>query len=227
MIELNNIDKSYGKEKVLNDLSLTIDSGKITVLVGKNGSGKSTLIRIMAGLVMPDSGDVTLANGLTMGVMLGGDVNLYNKLTGREIIEFFGQLRGMSSACINKRIDEMDEILDLSEFINKRAYTFSRGMRQKIALTISVIHNPDIILLDEPSTGLDIEAVNDVIRFLKYLKSDNKTIFIASHNVFEISDLSDSIAFLKNGKINKKVSTDTFFENCPSAEKSKCILHEI
>lgn len=226
MINLININKRYGKEKILDNLCLNIDSGKITVLVGKNGSGKSTLIKIMSGLIKADSGEI-VNEELKMGVMLGGDVNLYNKLTGKEIITFFGELRGLSSIEIDKKINEMDQILGLADFINKKAYTYSRGMKQKIALTVSVIHDPDIILLDEPSTGLDVEAVDDVIRFLKYLKEKNKTIFIATHNVFEISDLSDYIVFLKDRKISKKVSTETFFKDCLANEKSKYILNEI
>ncbi len=227
MIAIENLSKSYGKKNVINNLNLEIESGAITSLVGKNGSGKSTLIRMISGLIKPDEGKIKTDKNEKMGVLLGGDVSLYANLTGYEILEFFGGLYNMKKADIYIKIEEMDSILDMSDFLNKRSYTFSRGMKQKVALTIATLHDPDILLLDEPSTGLDIDAANDVISFLEYLKSKDKTILIATHNIFEISDLSDNIAFLKNGKISKKVKTSEFFSDSNIDNKSKLLLNEI
>jgi len=158
---------------------------------------------------------------------MGGEVNLYRNLTAYEIIHYFGNLHGMKKKDINKKMAELDEVLNFKNFINQKAYTFSRGMNQKVAFIISLIHNPDILLLDEPSTGLDLEASNDVINFIKYLKTQNKTILIATHNIFEISDLSDNIAFLSNGNIQQKISTSLFFKNCPPDRKNDYIIKEL
>ena len=227
MINVINLNKRFGDKPVINNLSLSVGSGEITALVGKNGAGKSTLIRLISGLLKPDSGKIEMNDNAKIGVLLGGDVSFYGNLTADEIIRYFGKLHGIDDLSIRKQIDILDDILKFKDFINKRAYTFSRGMRQKIALVISIIHNPDVLLLDEPSTGMDLEAANDVIDFIKYLKTENKTILIATHNIFEISDLSDNIAFLNNGKIQKKVETRRFFEECPHDEKNSYIINAI
>ena len=227
MINITNLNKTFSNNIVINNLNLKIENSEITALVGFNGAGKSTLIRIIAGLYKQDSGSITMPPNTKIGVLLGGDVSLYKNLTGYELIQYFGKLYGLENNTIKEQIEKLDKILHFNDFINKQSYTFSRGMKQKIALVISIIHNPDILLLDEPSTGLDLEATNDVINFIKYLKSQEKTILIATHNIFEISDLSDSIAFISGGKIRKKILTKDFFSNCPANEKSTYLISEM
>lgn len=226
MIKIENLQKSFKGNKVIDNLSLEINSGEITALVGKNGAGKSTLIRLISGIYKPDSGKIYIdgSSEKDIGVLLGGDVSLYSNLTAFEIIDFFSKLHHIDSKTLNIRIDELDKILSFKSFLNKKAKTLSRGMRQKIALTISIIHNPGILLLDEPSTGLDLEAANDVINFLKFLKQKEKTILIATHNIYEISDLSDCIAFMNGGKIQGKVETEAFFKSREEVDKSKLII---
>ncbi|MBQ8635530.1 ABC transporter ATP-binding protein [bacterium] len=224
MIDIVNLNKKFADHPVIDNLSLSIEDGEITALVGANGAGKSTLIRLLSGLYKPDSGKIFMNKNTKIGVLLGGDVNLYKNLTGFEIVQYFGKLHGLNNNDISERINSLIDILHMKDFINKPANTFSRGMKQKVALTISIIHNPDVLFLDEPSTGMDIEASNDVINFIKYLKKQNKTILIATHNIFEISDLSDKIAFINNGKIHKKVATKMFFNNCPQDEKNAHII---
>lgn len=227
MICIEHLEKSLSKNKIIDGLSLTVNDAEITALVGKNGAGKSTLIRLISGLLKPDGGRIEIQGNSSIGVLLGGDVNLYPTLTARETILYFGKLHGMNPQAINARILELDEILNFQSFLHKQTYTLSRGMRQKIAFMLSVIHNPSILLLDEPSTGLDIEAANDVIRFIKYLKSEGKTIFIATHNIFEISELSDCIAFMDCGKITEKVQTVAFFENGGGKSKNELLLNTL
>lgn len=224
MIKINNLSKKFLDKSVISDLYLEIPDNKITVLVGKNGSGKSTLIRLISGLLKPDSGSIDIDENFSMGILLGGDVNLYGNLSGYETLNFFGLLHGLSTLQIQKATDRLNEVLDFKHFLHKKTSTLSRGMRQKLALGISIIHDPNILLLDEPSTGLDIESSNDVINFLKYLKSEHKTIFIATHNIFEISDLSDDIAILANGEITQKLSSYDFFLSCPSDAKSQALI---
>lgn len=227
MIQIENLSKTFTDKPIINSLNLKIENGEIVALVGHNGSGKSTLIRLIAGLLEPDSGHIRMSGNKKVGVLLGGDVNLYANLTGIEIINFYANIRGMKMHEIQYRIQYLDEIIKFKSFMNKKAYTFSRGMRQKIAIVLSVIHDPDIILLDEPSTGLDITTENEIINFMRFLKTQNKTILIATHNIFEISDLSTSIAFLKNGYISKMISTKAFFENCEKAFKSNLLISEL
>lgn len=227
LIIMTNLNKKFSDNIVINDLNLTIKDHEITALVGENGAGKSTLIRMIAGLYKPDSGSIKIDSKEKIGVLLGSDVSLYKNLSGDEIIYYFGKLYGLDDFTIKERVKTLDRILNFSPFISKKAYTYSRGMKQKIAFVISMIHDPDVLLLDEPSTGLDLEATNDIISFIKYLKSDGKTILIATHNIFEISDLSDSIAFIYQGKIRKKVNTSSFFQACPQDEKCSYLISEM
>ena len=146
MIDIINLTKTFNGHPILNNLNLTIESGEITALVGKNGAGKSTLIRSISGLLKPDSGEIQIKNNSQIGILMGGEVNLYRNLTAYEIIHYFGSLHGMKKKDINKKMAELDEVLNFKNFINQKAYTFSRGMNQKVAFIISLIHNPDILL---------------------------------------------------------------------------------
>lgn len=227
MIDVINLNKSFAKTKVIDDLNLKINDGEITALLGKNGAGKTTLIRLITGLYKKDSGTIEMDENTKIGVLLGGDISLYGNLTGYENIQYFGRLYGLKDDIIKSRIEELDKVLCFNDYINKYAHTFSRGMKQKVALAISIIHDPNLLLFDEPSTGLDIEAIDDVINFIKYLKEQGKTILIATHNIFEISDLSDTIAFMNNGKIISKVNSKEFFENCRNDQKSTCLINAL
>lgn len=224
MVEILNLSKSFSKSKVIDGLNLNIETGKITALVGKNGAGKSTLIRLISGVLKPDGGEIRLEKSAVIGTLMGGDIALNNYLSGKEIITFYGKINNLSRSVIEKRIDELDEALHFKSFYSHRSFQYSRGMRQKIAFANCLIANPNLLLLDEPSTGLDLETANDVIEFIKFLKSKNKSILVATHNIFEISDLSDNIAILKNGKAAEYLSTADFFKDCKSSEKSECLM---
>lgn len=218
MIEINNISKSLKNNTVIQNLSLTVNSSQITALIGKNGSGKTTLMRLISGLLKPDSGNIN-CNTKNIGVLIGGDVNLYENLTGYENLKYFAELHNMSKKEFSARCDELAEILKFNDFINERSGIYSRGMKQKIAFASAIIHNPDTILLDEPSTGLDILTAFDVINFIKYCKSKNKTILISTHNITEITDLSDNIAILSNKQVIAHCSIKDFFADYNNEEK--------
>lgn len=227
MLSIYNLNKSLDGVKIIDNLTLNLVSGEITALVGKNGCGKTTLIRLISGLLFPDSGQIVKKSRCQIGTLLGGDVNFHNNLTALEILTFFGKIYGISNADIKERISMIDDIISLKPFLNKQAYTFSRGMKQKLAFAISVIHDPEIILLDEPSTGFDIEVLHSVIKFIKFLSTKNKTILISTHNTFEIFDLSDNIAFISNGKINKIVKTKDFCGNLSIEHKLLKLMNEV
>lgn len=218
MIEIKNISKSFKDNTVIDNLSLTVKSSHITALVGKNGSGKTTLMRLISGLLKPDCGTIFCDNK-DLGILIGGDVHLYENLSGYENLEYFALLHNMSKKDFYSRYYELTEILKFNDFINERTSLYSRGMKQKIAFASAIIHNPSTILLDEPSTGLDILTASDVINFIKYCKDERKTILISTHNISEIADLSDTIAILSNKKIISQSSCKDFFADCNKEEK--------
>lgn len=211
MITITNVTKSFDKMTVVNDISFNVKSGQITGLIGSNGSGKSTTMRMIATLLKQDCGQIIVNDIDTirhphkarreMGILLGGDIALYERLTARENIIYFSALQGIDMQVAEKRLNDLSKLLDMQEYLDRKTIGFSRGMRQKVAFARAIIHSPSIILLDEPSTGLDINSIRDVQNFILYCKSQEKTILISTHNSHEIDKLCDNLVFIENGKI--------------------------
>ena len=213
MVQVNCINKSFRSmnRKAIQNVSFVAKPGVITGLLGANGSGKTTLMRLISGVLTPDSGNISICGAdihrdpstakQHLGVLLGGDISLYNRLTAYENIMYFAELQGVNTSIAKRRICELAHILEMDDFLDRRVTGFSRGMRQKIAFCRTVIHNPDVILLDEPSTGLDIYSIRDVEKFILYYKSLGKTILLSTHNVHEIEALCDHIIILNEGQI--------------------------
>lgn len=218
MIKIDNISKVFKiKERkktntkiALQDISANIEKGDTVGLIGKNGSGKSTLLKIISCLYKPTQGsifindlDISKNSNQTkkeLGILFGGDAGLYNRLTAYENIEYFGQLNGMKKNDIDTNIKQYMKFFDLEDYINRRVDNFSRGMKQKTLFLRSVIHNPSLIILDEPSTGLDVQAINEVSQFIKFNQENKKTIIISSHNMNEIETLCNKVLILKDSK---------------------------
>lgn len=212
MVEATNVSKSFGKVNVLNSVSFKLGSEKVTGLIGANGAGKSTLIRMIATLIKPDSGNIHVAGFDTqknpfevrkrIGVLLGGEIYLYNRLTARENILYYAQMQGIPKGLAQTRINEYAEKLDICEYIDRKTFGFSVGMRQKVAFIRSIIHDPDILLLDEPSTGLDLISANVVHKMIQQYKDCGKSILISTHNPYEMESLCDDFLFVKHRTIH-------------------------
>ena len=211
MIIANHISKSFGRKTVIDDLSFCAKAGRVTGLLGANGCGKTTTMRLLSTIIKPDCGTIKICdidainNPKTarkkIGILLGGDIALYDRLTAYENIMYFAKLQGVETKTANQRIEEFASIFKMDTYINNRVENFSRGMRQKIALVRTTIHEPEVLLLDEPSTGLDIYSIRDVHNFISNEKQKGKTILLSTHNTAEIEALCDDIAIIKNGKI--------------------------
>lgn len=213
MIQVNHVTKAFRSmdRAAVNDVSFAAQPGCITGLLGANGSGKTTLMRLISGLLTPDSGNISIcgvdahrnpaAAKEHLGMLLGGDVSLYNRLTAYENMMYFAKLQDVPLPVSRKRIEEFSAMLGMEDYLHRRVAGLSRGMRQKIAFCRTVIHNPDVLLLDEPSTGLDIYSVRDVETFIQYCKSQGKTILLSTHNAHEIETLCDHILILKEGQL--------------------------
>jgi len=190
------------------DVSLQCDKGQVLGLLGPNGAGKTTTLRMLSTALKPDSGsiiidDVDVVKSPVLARkkigFLSGSTGLYGRLTGRENIQYFGRLNGMSEQAIASKIDEIAEQLDMHSFLDRRSENFSTGMKQKTSIARAVIHNPNVVILDEPTTGLDIMAAKTVIDFIKDLKSKGTPVIFSTHHLDEVSELCDHITVIDHG----------------------------
>lgn len=206
-VECRDVSFSYGERKAVEELSLCVEHGSLHALVGPDGAGKSTLIKLIATLLKPDRGEV-LIHGINAGPdrevrkligYLPQEFNLYPDLTVRETLEFFGSAYGMNRKELKERINELVEIVDLEEKLDARAGSLSGGMKQKLLLITSIIHNPPVLLLDEPSTGIDPVSRHEIWQYIYSLHNQGTTILIATPFMDE-AERCEKVTFLYDGK---------------------------
>ena len=217
MIEAKNLRKSFGSVAAVDSVGFTAQDGAVTGLLGPNGAGKTTSLRMIYGLMKPDNGAIlvdnheVVENPLAVLERLGvlpDQVGLYPRLTAREHIRYFGNLRGLSGQGLESQIDSWIKILDLTAVADRRVAGFSHGERTKVALARALVHDPQNILLDEPTNGLDVmstRAVRDVIR---RLKAEGRCVLFSSHVMQEVSALCDHIVVLAAGRVAAEGSAD-------------------
>lgn len=194
----------------LDDVNFTLNDGEITGLLGLNGAGKSTLMRLIYGLLQPSVGDVWVnqhqvsktpnAARQQLGV-LPDDTGLYKRLTARENIRYFGELQGLQGAQLEQSIEQLITWLGMDNIAERRAEGFSLGERMKTALARAIVHQPQHILLDEPTNGLDVITTRAVRRLLHELKQQGRCVIFSSHLMHEVSGLCDRIIVISHGKI--------------------------
>ncbi|HSC69334.1 MAG TPA: ATP-binding cassette domain-containing protein [Cellvibrio sp.] len=211
-MQLPGIKKSTAPATItaLDDVSFTLNDGEITGLLGLNGAGKSTLMRLIYGLLQPTAGDVWInehqvsknpnAARQLLGV-LPDDTGLYKRLTARENIRYFGELQGMQGAALENAINQLISWLGMEKIAERRAEGFSLGERMKTALARAIVHQPQHILLDEPTNGLDVITTRAVRRMLHELKQQGRCVIFSSHLMHEVSGLCDRIIVISHGKI--------------------------
>ncbi|VXC36542.1 ABC transporter ATP-binding protein [Bacillus sp. 349Y] len=224
MIEVKDLSKSYLSKKnrvdVLKNVSFCINQGEVVGLLGSNGAGKTTLIKSLCGLIEPDAGQVTIRNLAVnhqdkralkyISSVLEGNRNLYWRLTVKENIEYFLGNRGISRKSISIEMDNLLKKFSLLEKKNELVKNLSRGMQQKVAIIIALMSQTEVLLLDEPTLGLDVEANNEIRNFLKEIvKTEKKTILISSHDMNLIERLCDRVIIINKGE----VVTDDSVEN--------------
>lgn len=209
VITTRNLGKTY-KEKVLNNINLDIQAGEIIGYIGPNGAGKSTTIKILTGIIPDFDGDATVLgfdirkDTLEVKKRIGyipENASLYDTLTPMEYLHFIGQLYKIESSQIDKKAKELLNVFELGNHADSRMTTFSKGMRQKVLLIAGMIHNPTILFLDEPLSGLDANAVILVKEILTQLKRSGKTIFYSSHLMDVVEKISDRIIIINKGEM--------------------------
>ncbi|ATD53794.1 ABC transporter ATP-binding protein [Clostridium chauvoei] len=211
MLQLKNVTKNFKKTTVVDNISFDVNEGEIVGLLGENGAGKTTTLRMVSTMLQISNGEITV-NGIDVkknpekvrkeiGILFGGDVGLYDRLTGRENIRYFANLYGMSKLEANKRIDDLAKSFGMEDYIDKPVGKYSRGMKQKISISRSIVHNPSVMLFDEPTTGLDVSAARIVQSFILQCKKENKVILFSSHSMKEVEKLCDRVVIINKGNL--------------------------
>jgi len=248
MIEVSNLNKEFSLNKkqrqelgikdksvkVLHDVSFTCRPGRIYSLLGPNGAGKTTTLRIIATILRATSGTVKVsgidlnenpsAARAKMG-FLTGTTGLYERLTPEEMINYFGNLNNMDKKLIEDRKERLFTLLGMHDFANKRIGKLSTGMRQKVNITRTMIHDPEVVVFDEPTTGLDVITAKNIIELIRDCKDQGKTVIFSSHIMSEVDLLCDDLGIIHNGKILFNDSMENFRSQMQTDNLTEEFIH--
>jgi sodium transport system ATP-binding protein len=222
MITVNNLTKIYRDKKrgeivAVDRISFAAEAGEIFGLLGPNGAGKTTALRMLATILRPSDGTAkigghdlsTEAAQVRQKIgFLSGDMGLYHRLTPRELLRFFGRLSGMNGGQLDHRINHLFTLFDMHRFADSKIDSLSTGMRQKTAITRTLVHDPPIFILDEPTSGLDVPTAQVVEQFIRAAKDAGKCIVLSTHIMEEAEYLCDRIAVINHGKIRALGTVD-------------------
>jgi sodium transport system ATP-binding protein len=203
-------DKKRGTIRAVDNVSLVCRPGQIYGLLGANGAGKTTTLRVLATILEPSGGTATVAGHdvveqpqkvrASLG-FLSTATALYPRLTAQEMVEYFGRLNGLEEAVLKKRLDEIFERLDMNGFRDRRCDKLSTGMKQKTSIARTLIHDPQVMIFDEPTLGLDIMTARTIIEFIRECRQRGKTVIFSTHVMSEVEKLCDTIGIIQAGKL--------------------------
>lgn len=210
MIEVTGLSKTFEAQRAVHELSFTVSAGEVFGLLGPNGAGKTTTLRLLATLLTPSSGHARVAGfdvalepervRAAIGVV-SGTMGLYDRLTGREILRYFGRLYGMTRGQVDARVEELDALLRLGDTLTRRAGDFSTGMKQKIVIARAILHDPPVIFFDEATSGLDVMARRSVLDFVKAYPKGARAVVYSTHVMSEVEELCGRVAILYEGRL--------------------------
>jgi sodium transport system ATP-binding protein len=210
-------DKKRGEIRAVDHVSFTCRPGQIYGLLGANGAGKTTTLRLLATLLRPTSGTATVAGFDTVVDsqrvrasvgFLATSTALYGRLTARETIAYFGRLNGLTAAQVADRTRRLADELDLHEFLDRRVDKFSTGMKQKTSIARTVVHDPAVLIFDEPTIGLDVMTARNIVRFVRDCRARGKTVIYSTHVMSEVEKLCDVIGIIHQGRLVAEGSLD-------------------
>ncbi len=215
MIDARNLtktfrDKKRGEIRAADDISFCVSPGQIYGLLGANGAGKTPTLRLLATLLQPTGGSATVAGfdvvrdpqkvRANVG-FLAASTALYGRLTAREMIAYFGKLNGLPDAEIRTRTKRLADELDMHEFLDRRCDKFSTGMKQKTSIARTLIHDPAVMIFDEPTLGLDVMTARAIVKFVRECRNRGKTVIYSTHVMSEVEKLCDTIGIIHGGKL--------------------------
>ena len=194
----------------LRDISFTCHPGRVFTLLGPNGAGKTTALRLIATMLRPTSGSITVMgvdvarNPVEARKRLGfltGNTGLYDRLTPDEMVKYYADLHGMDAQTYRHRRDELFSLLGIHEFAKRRIGKLSTGMKQKVSIARTIIHNPEVVVFDEPTAALDVITSRSIIQLIKDCRTQNKTVIFSTHRMGEVSLLSDDLSIIHRGSL--------------------------
>jgi sodium transport system ATP-binding protein len=203
-------DKKRGEIRAVDNVSFCCRPGKIFGLLGVNGAGKTTCLRLLATLLSPSSGSasvggyevVTQPDEVRAHIgFLSTSTALYARLTARELVEYFGRLHGLGEEVLRQRVENLFSVLDMNEFRDRRCDLLSTGMKQKVSIARTLVHDPPVMIFDEPTHGLDILTARAVVGFIRDCRTRGKTVIFSTHVMSEMEKLCDTIAIIHHGRI--------------------------
>jgi ABC-2 type transport system ATP-binding protein len=225
LLEVQHLTKSFGVRKVVDDVSFSVHQGQTIGLLGPNGAGKSTIVNIICGLLKADSGHVRLS-GREMGAgnnqakqklgLVPQDLALFEDLSARENLKIFGALYGLSGNQLQVRCDAVLELVSLSDRAKDKPSTFSGGMKRRLNIAAALLHEPELLILDEPTVGVDPQSRNAIFDALEVLKSQGRSLIYTSHYMEEVERLADHIVIVDHGKLIANESPADLFKRLPA-----------
>jgi ABC-2 type transport system ATP-binding protein len=210
MIKLENVVKRFGDLAAVDGLTLEVPPGELFVFLGPNGAGKTTTIKLITGLLRPTSGRVSLGGydvqrdyiqARSLLSYVPDQPFLYEKLTGREFMWFVARMYGMDDGATRRRVDEMAELFELDGFLDELGQTYSHGMKQRVVVSAALLHEPKVLVIDEPLVGLDPKGANTLKNLLRRLTADGAAVFMSTHTLAVAEETADRVGIIRRGSL--------------------------
>ena len=236
MLTINHLRKSFGPLVAVDDVSFTLEPGQLVGLLGPNGAGKTTTVSMIAGLIAPETGEVLVAGERLHGDtdpkkrrigLVPQDVALYDELSARANLRFFGALYSLSGGALEKAIGSAMELVGLTDRLNDRVATYSGGMKRRLNLAAGLLHDPDILLLDEPTVGVDPQSRNAIFENLETLKRRGKALLYTTHYMEEVERLADRIIVMDHGKVIAEDTLDGLQSRTTTVDGGRATLESV
>jgi len=233
MIEARGLGKRYGAVEALAGVTFSCKSGEVYGLLGPNGAGKTTTLRILSTAIRPTSGSATV-DGVDVVSnpdevrrrigFLSGTTGLYGRLTAREMIRYFGRLYGMTDEAIDRRCGELFETLGMREFADRRCDKLSTGMKQKVGIARTIVHDPRVAIFDEPTAGLDVVTSRSIVDLIARCRAEGKCVILSTHNMAEARKLCDRIGIIHQGRLHAEGTAEELLRQAGVADLEEAFL---
>lgn len=234
MIECEGLTKAYGDFTAVRDLTFRVAPGEVYALLGANGAGKTTALRCLATLLSPTAGTARIAGHDVRSSplearaafgFLSASMGLYQRLTARELLEYFGRLQGLEGAALRKRVDDLTVLFEIEDFADRLCGTLSTGQKQRVSISRTVIHDPPALILDEPTLGLDILSGRTIYAFIHTARMRGRAVLFSTHQMDEVELLADRVGVLAGGRLVAEGTVVELVERTGQKSLARAFLH--